>query len=154
MATTIEIKNENVEKFKEHVKKYKEAYITAGVSLAVITCLIVRSRSDFSISRGISVAAKRGPAVPEKTSVNALEVNRGGLVLGNIYALNNVSFISSNRQGPPSWVVRCLETGGIFASQNSAAIEMELSSSELSKHLNGVLDNVQGFRFERVCMAA
>jgi hypothetical protein len=75
-------------------------------------------------------------------------------VLGDGYALNNVSFISANRQGPPSWVVRCLENNMICTSQQAMAQAMDLSSSELSKHLNGVLDTVQGYHFERVCMAA
>ncbi len=68
--------------------------------------------------------------------------------------LNSVSFILSNRQGPPSWVVRCKETGDIFASQNSAANGMNLPANEISKHLNGVMDTVRGFTFERICMAA
>lgn len=149
---------QQIVKMKIHVRKNKKVYIAVGatfvVTVAGITVIIMRSHSDSSIGRGISVTAKRGPAVPGETSVNALEVNRGGLVLGNSYALNNVSFISSNRSGPPSWVIRCLETGKIFSSQNSCANEMELTSSELSKHLNGIMENVNGYHFERICMAA
>lgn len=147
---------EVIKKAKKHIKKHKTEYycIVTGVVVAGITLLIMRSRSDSSISRGIPVTAKRGLAVPGEASVNALEVNRGGLVLGNSYALNNVSFISSNRQGPPSWVIRCLETGAIFASQNLCANEMGVAKSEVSKHLNGFLDNVQGYHFERICLAA
>jgi hypothetical protein len=141
---------------KTHVMKYKIQYscVAAGIVSAGITYIIMRSRLDYSISRAIGVTAKGVHDVLGETSVNALEVNRGGLVLGNSYALNNVSFISSNRSGPPSWVVRCIETGGIFSSQNSCANEMGLATNELSQHLNGLREHVKDFHFERICMAA
>jgi hypothetical protein len=150
------IMNKRIEKVKDHIKEHQVVYCctVTGVIVAGITAVIMRSRSDFSIQRGIAVLAKRGLAVPGETSVNALEVNRGGLVLGNSYALNNVSFISSNRTGSPSWVVRCLETGEIFTSQLKAASEMNVPASDISKHLNGILDHVRGYHFERICMAA
>src|SRR5215475_3086037 len=123
---------------KEHIKKYKVVYISAatGTAFAGITYLIMRN-VDLSISRGISVTADRGISV-----------------VGKKIELNNVSYISSNRKGSPSWVVRCLETDGIFSSQRSAALEMGLPESEVSKHLNGLMDNVRGYHFERICMAA
>lgn len=65
-----------------------------------------------------------------------------------------VSVISADRSGPPSWVVRCKETGDVFSSQKSAALVMDLSQSELSKHLNGMMDHVRGYHFDRICMAA
>jgi hypothetical protein len=141
---------------KKHVEDNKGFYVGlgAGVALAGITFLIMRQCSNCSISRAIGVTAKRAPGVPGKASVNALEVNRGGLVLGNSYALNNVSFISSNRQGPPSWVVRCLETGNVFTSQRAAALAMKFSESHLSEHLNGLRDHIDGYHFERICLAA
>lgn len=145
-----------MDKVKEHFKRNQDRYICFGVGVGFvgITALIMRSRSDFSIKRDHVVLAKRDHVVPGETSVNALEVNRGGLVLGNSYALNNVSFISSNRKGPPSWVVRCKETGNIFMSQVKAATEMGLSKEHLSTHLNGMRDNVNGYTFERICLAA
>lgn len=145
-----------IEKIKNHVKENKEVYISVGVSVlfAGITVLIVKRNSDCGIGSVIHGTAKGSPAVPGETSVNALEVNRGGLVLGDSYALNNVSFIFRNRQGPPSWVVRCMETNGIFTSQNSAAIAMDIQPSILSRHLNGLLEDANGYHFERVCLAA
>ena len=68
--------------------------------------------------------------------------------------LNMVSYISADRQGPPSWVVRCLETGDVFTSQRAAALAMNLAQDHLSNHLNGTRDNVNGYHFERICMAA
>ena len=152
---------------KDHLKRNKAAYITGGVSFAVITYLIMRGRHavvgnaasdgpDMAtvrslskhIGRGIPVTASRGiPVTGENASIN-------NFVSGKNNVLSAISYISANRQGPPSWVVRCIETGNIFTSQNAASIEMDIPANELSRHLTGVLEDVRGFHFERVCMAA
>jgi hypothetical protein len=130
---------ETYDKVKEHIKQHKEAYIVgaAGIGLATITWLITRGNTSQSINRGIPVVANGG--IP---------------VVGKKIAIGSISYISADRQGSPSWVVRCKETGNIFTSQRSAALEMELPASEISRHLNGILENVRGFTFERICMAA
>lgn len=122
-----------------HLEKNKTTYtLGAGVVLAGITCVVMRGIASQHIDRGISVVADRGISVVADRSV----------------VKDNVFLISANRQGAPSWVVRCLETNAIFASQLSAATEMNLPASEISKHLNGAMDHVRGFHFERICMAA
>src|SRR5436190_145003 len=126
------------ERVQNHVKRHQFVYgVGAGVIFAGITYCIMRGVASQPISRGISVTAERGISV-----------------LGKKVVMKNVSYISADRQGPPSWVVRCKETGSIFSSQNSAAIEMGLPKAELSHHLNGTMDNVRGYHFERICMAA
>jgi hypothetical protein len=124
---------------KDHLKENKKFYIGlgAGVALAGITAPIVRGVVHQPISRGISVTADRGISV-----------------VGKKVSMSNVSYISADRQGPPSWVVRCKETGAIFTSQRSAATEMGLHETEVSKHLNGLMEHVRGNHFERICMAA
>ena len=132
--------NKKVEKVKKNVDNNKKVYITAGVIAVVaagITVLIMRGVASQPIDRGIAVVAKRGIAVQGKKVV-----------------MNNVSYISADRQGPPSWVIRCKETGEIFTSQRSAASLMNIPENELSRHLNGLRDHVRGNTFERICMAA
>lgn len=65
-----------------------------------------------------------------------------------------VTIISVSRQGPPSWVVRCLETNQIFTSQNQAAIEFGTSAANMSLHLRKKLPDIFGYHFERICLAA
>jgi len=124
---------------KKQFEKHKLAYscVATGVVVAGITAIIMRSIASQHISRAIGVTAQRTIGV-----------------LGKNVVISNVSYISANRQGPPSWVVRCKETGNIFASQAKAAIEMGLSKEHISNHLNGTRDNVNGYTFERICMAA
>ena len=111
----------------------------------------LRSNASQRISLGIPETASRGiPVTGENVAIN----KASNILIGKSNVLNNVSYISANRQGPPSWVVRCIETGKIFTSQHLTALEMDLPENELSRHLNGALDHVRGFTFERICMAA
>ena len=52
------------------------------------------------------------------------------------------------RRGHPGNIIKCLETGELFASQNRAAAVNGLSASNLSQHLNGKQDAVSGLHFE------
>ena len=129
-----------IDKIKTHLKEHKKFYVGLGVGVGIagITCYIMR---DFSrsqrIDRGIAVVANRGISVVADRSV----------------VTNNVSFISSRHQGPPSWIVRCVETNEVFLSQRSAAENMRLAQAEISQHLNGKMNHVRGYTFERICMA-
>lgn len=67
---------------------------------------------------------------------------------------NNVAIIDARRQGPPSWVVRCVETGQITSSQRAMAAALGISESNISKQLNGILDHAEGYHFERICLSA
>lgn len=118
-------------------KKEWAIRVGIGVGVAAITTLIVRDVLSQPIGRDIVVTADRAIGV-----------------VGKKVVMRNISFISANRQGPPSWVVRCIETGGIFTSQNAAASELGLSPSHLSAHLNGMREHVNNLHFERICLAA
>jgi hypothetical protein len=129
-----------IKKVKVHLRENKAVYISAGitiVTIAGITWTIMRGANAQSISRDVIVTAGRDAIVTRKKIV-----------------LHGVSFISSDRQGPPSWVVRCKETGAIFTSQRAAALAMGITESNLSRYLNGLQDSAQGYTFERVCLAA
>ena len=148
------------EKVRKHVKEYKNFYAGFGVGfgLTVITYAIVRHRSQ-SISRGIPVTAKRGiPVLREKVGGDGYSQSTIGVLGEEIViknsTLNTVSYFSANRQGPPSWVVRCNETGEVYTSQNKASEDLGVPSSEISRQLNGSIDNARGYTFERICMAA
>jgi hypothetical protein len=135
-TTKLEAKYQQI---KAHLQENRNAYLAGigGAAFAGITCLIMRGVASQPISVAIGDTASGAISVAGKEVV-----------------MNNVSFISSNRQGSPAWVIRCLETNKIFTSQRKAAIEMGLSQSRLSSHLNGVRDNVNGLHFERICLAA
>ena len=123
---------------KEHFAKYRNVYITAGI---VVLASVVTGLTVYSVSKTDIKPVSIGD-IHENSNV---AVNLGG-------TLNYT--IKSSRKGPPSWVVRCLETGQLYSSQRQAANTLNLDKNNLSKHLNGLTDSVSGLHFERVCMAA
>ena len=135
-------------KIKEHFKKHKTLYISigcvaVGIGIAVLTGRIMKNLDQ----RELLVLPRRELLVPD---VKGSIVNYGP----NNGIVGNVSYISANRQGPPSWVIRCLETGQLYTSQNSAAEALGLNSPDISRHLNGLKEHVNNLHFERICMAA
>lgn len=140
-------------KFTEHFKRHKWKYVVGGsLAVAGITGLIVRGKLlDLSISRGIPVTASRGIPVTGENSGSIFN-NQTGLVNNN--TMNVTQVVDSLRRGAPSWVVRCQETGEAFMSQRAAASAMGLPEAEISRHLNGTLEHVRGYHFDRLCMAA
>lgn len=123
---------------KEHFAKYRNIYITAGLVVlgSVVTGLIVYSVTKTDI-KPVSIGD-----IHENSNV---AVNLGGTLT---YTIKSV------RKGPPSWVVRCVETGQLYSSQRQAAKTLNLDKNNLSKHLNGLTDSVGDLHFERVCMSA
>jgi hypothetical protein len=129
---------EKYQRVKTHLQENKRTYLaaTGGAAFAGITCLIVRGIASQSINRDVIVTAGRDAIVARKRIV-----------------MRNVSFISAERQGSPSWVVRLKETGEIFTSQRAAAAATGVTASNISRQLNGLQENAQGLHFERICLA-
>jgi hypothetical protein len=133
-----EVKFPQVEKLKQHFQENWKIYAgVGGGTLAGITCCIVRGVASRPISSGITGTADHGITA-----------------IGKKVVMSNVSYISANRQGPPSWVVRCKETSELFTSQRAAEMEMGLTAGNVSKYLLGTIPNANGYTFERICMAA
>jgi hypothetical protein len=130
---------DEIQKLKEHFKKHKRRYLelAGGLGIAGIS---------WTIMRGCHAGVLRVPDGSDGITVRPLSV------LSN--RMNVVTLIEANRQGAPSWIVRCKETGEFFSSQLQAAREMGISPANLSSHLNGKFDDVSGFHFERIAMVA
>jgi len=136
----------DLEKIKTHLRENKERYILGGV-FAGITCLMMRDAYS-RIGSGISGAAGSGISGAGKSA------NIQNVVTGKNNTLNSVSYISANRQGPPSWAVRCIESNLIWPSQHQAAVGEGVNESYLSQHLNEKLESANGKHFERLFMVA
>lgn len=129
------------EKFKAHWEKHKQTYITVGVGVAM------------SVVVGIAVyilTKQKSPNI--NVDMNVGDDNHDPQQMVNLGTLNYT--IEANRQGPPSWVVRCLETGDVFSSQNKAAKALGISTTDISCQLNGIKPDINGLHFERICIAA
>jgi hypothetical protein len=71
-----------------------------------------------------------------------------------LFSKQIVTVVKANRQGPPSWIIECIETGEKALSQNAMAHLKGISRSELSNHLNGARESVNGLHYKRLAMAA
>jgi hypothetical protein len=122
------------EPIKKHWKQYKWWYIGAGVVVAVGVCAYILGKNtiDDRISMGDIDMGSQNVASPA--------INNG--------VLNYT--VESSRQGPPSWVVQCLETGDVYSSQNKAAEALDLSSSTISQQINGIKPDAGGLHFKRI----
>jgi len=117
-----------------HLRKHKRLYIVG--SLAAVAGFVWYTRSNLRVS------------------ITATASGSQSIAAGKNVMMYKVNYITADRQGPPSWVVRCKETGDVFTSQRSAALNMELPQNLLSEHLNGRRPDVAGNHFERLCLAA
>ena len=115
------------QKVKGHFKKHKVKYIVGG------TCAVV----------GVGVGVYLG----NKGIINVQLVNTGEVTqVQNIDKSINIL----TRRGHAGNIIRCVETGDVFASQNRAAELLGLNKFEVSKHIRGLQDNVEGLHFEKI----
>lgn len=121
-----------IDRIKKHLKDHKEAYIVGGVML--IAGVV------------IGVVFKSSPTAVQKANIQGL-VN-----WKPVQTLEQTTVLV--RRGHPGYIVKCLETGELFASQRRASDLLNLNLSDLSKHLNGGLESVKGLHFERLGEAA
>ena len=115
----------NFEPIKTHFKKHKEAYIVGSACLLIgaATAVLIVTRKGVDVT-----VAQKG-------------------VFVNSPITNTVVTILE-RRGHPGNVIRCIETGEVFASQQRAAELLGLSAGNLSQHLSGKYAHVSGLTFE------
>jgi hypothetical protein len=128
-----------VGRVKEHYQRNKKKYIIGSYVLAITAggAIVYWATKDGALG-----------AVDIDVSPTFSEIE-----FGDNGTLNNITYIMSKRQGPPSWVVWCEETEEAFMSQHSAAVAKGISQTTMSKHLNGSLETADGLHFKRLCLA-
>jgi len=126
---------EKVWQIQDHFAANKKIYLTGIGCFAV--GYILCERSPFMMNTG--------PEVIQTISGDdniATVVNRS----------KNVNIITTylNVRNYPANPVRCVETSKEWPSQTEAAEAMGILTSILSRHLNGKLENANGYHFERI----
>lgn len=113
------------EKVKLHLRENKKYYfIGAGCFVAGATTVLVFRRADI-VTKNVSLLSYKP-------------------------VQSNTVIVSLARRGHPGNLVRCVETGEVFASQNRAAQALGLGAGNLANHLNAKLPHVKGLHFERM----
>jgi len=127
---------DKLDRTKEVIKKNWKPF-TVGIVLTGVTLIVTRNMTmRYMRIEGTSTFIHK--AVIEE---------------GPLYNVFNIYAPGFRNQGP-SWMVRCIETGKLFRSQEHAARVMRLSEKHISAYLNGHRHNVGGYHFERIGIAA
>ena len=111
---------------KEHVKEHKEAYIAGSA------CLLIGLGAGTVVGKPQLVQIIDAFNFKYKSPTTTQIINM--LV----------------RRGHPGNVVRCVETGEVFASQNRAANALGLTPTDVAQQLNGWRQHAHGYTFERL----
>jgi len=126
-----------VDGVKNHVKRHKTIYISAGV--AGITLLIMRK------SR-IEALALRGACGPE--TADTLVTNRPFSFLSSGQSIQNV--VIRQELGRPPYLIHDVTADLYYGSQSAAAKTLGTSNSTVSRHLRRLRSHVNGHELERV----
>lgn len=113
-------------KAKQHIQDHKNIYLAAGGGLVVGAVLRGHSLPTANI--------KTLTVLPWKSTVTHNITQTTTLI----------------RRGHPGNMIRCRETGEIFASQARAADVMGINAGNLSAHLSGRNPHISGFTFEKL----
>lgn len=135
--------NERIEKVKTHIKEHKEAYITGSVclGLAGITMLYMRDR-HAALLRGAD-GLKTADASVTVRPLSFFSNQKNEIV----------STIHTGGRGHSGFMTRNIEHNVAFQTQGEAAKAFNISPANLSSHLNGKFDDVEGLHFERILAA-
>lgn len=128
-----------INKAKKHLSDHKDAYLVLGTAAVVAGFTVVIMRRNYSVVPRVTDADMQ--SVSARTFSFSFFMKDSG---------NAVTTVHTGARGHPGFVIRCLETGQLFPSQNSAAKAFDGWASVLSGHLSGKLSDFQGFHFERV----
>lgn len=137
----------NLESIKAHFKKHRRTYAACGVTAVVVggvAYVIHLKRVDVATKIAIDAMAKANTvtigAPVAASAISSVSAGRDAILTTVINHLE--------RQGHPGNLVRHIESGAIFASQNQAANAFGIDPSNLSKHLLGKIPHVGGETFE------
>ena len=137
------------DQIKKHYEEYKTAYyICGGAILVVASVLITRGIMKKNLSGVLSVPDTGMLSVP---SPNVQLEDSASLLFAQGNNINQkVKVIYKGEKGHPGFITKCLETGDVFSSQKKAATFANTSPSNMSSHLSGLFEDVNGLHFERV----
>ena len=112
---------------KKHFKTNKNAYISGATALAVGV---------------VGTKALSNPVAVQKA------INQGMLIWKPVQNLEQTTVLV--RRGHPGFIIKCVETGEVFASKARACEALNIARADLSKHLSGAQEAVKGLHFENL----
>lgn len=126
----------NVDKIKTHVNEHKKVYVVGA------TCLTIGVLGTLAVVRTGAISFN---PVGDSNAVVAPSVNQ---VLS--WKPSSVLEVHIEALGDPGNIVQDLTTGTIYASQGQAAKAVGATSGQMSKHLSGATNFVNGHAFVKL----
>jgi hypothetical protein len=132
-----------IDNIKTHFKKHQRKYVIGGtvvVGVGVTGHILWLCAKNRELAKALEDSGQE---------VASLTAKIGDI---SITGDNNVLNITQNlkMRGHSGFVTQCVETGEIFASQNRAAEVFGADPGKMSKHLNGLRENINGYHFVRL----
>lgn len=116
-----------LDRAKAHVKKNKAIYIGTAVGVAGVATGVILGRRNTAIVLQYK---------PEGSPITLTQI------------------VELVRRGHPGKVLRCIETGEVFASQNRAASTLGIDPGAIARYLAGSNPTAGGYTFEYLGDAA
>ena len=137
------------ERFKSHVKRNKKTYILSGVGV------LLGIAGGYTLAK---LGEDSGDILNLEVDGDLIEAPVLDIADSDVGDVNVNSFNSENHihntthiyGGYQSKIVKNLNTGEIFESQKAAAESAGVSEQAMSRHLNGIADDIHGNVFERI----
>jgi hypothetical protein len=123
-----------VDKIKAHVRKNKKWYQGFG----------------FGLAAGITLIMLKGQYAGLDKAATTVFARPLFLFSNHNKMVNVVAVVAGEGRGHPGFPVICKETGHVFLSQKGAALWAEVSDRHMSRHLNGMSTDVDGWHFQRL----
>jgi hypothetical protein len=127
--------NKHVDKIKTHFQENKRAYAIAG------SCLVIGAAIGAII---VAILAAKNDAA------NNAEIDVENLFCWKPITNSEIVQIHIPMPGNSGNAVQCVETGTVYASQNEAARAMNVDRATVSRHMNGLIDFVDGFTLRKL----
>ena len=129
-----------LDRIKDHFDQYKTVYISVGVLVIGLSIgYIIGKNSNLMDRINISNSVSNSTETAIKTLVNSTD--------------NSITNIT-NFQGRQSKIVQCLETGEIWSSISTAAEEIGVNKSTMSRAVNGAIDDINGCHYRIIGLGA
>lgn len=117
-----------LDSIKKHIKDNKTAYISAGTGAV-------------GVAAGVAMAGGNQKVIVDAFNFTLLKWHS---------PTTNVVTTVLERRGHPGFIIKCIETGEIFASQNRAAEALGVSATAIARVLKGVNPHASGYTFEKL----
>jgi len=134
------------EKTRERYEKLKEKKQTVQKVDAHVRSNQDRYKMGAAFVAG-GVVARRFRSADLKQTIGSFNIN---------YKSTTTNIVTTQlvRRGHPGNIIKCVDTGEMFASQNRAAQATGIHPFELYRHLAGQIDTAGGMRFVKLGEAA